>query len=81
MNTVVVVLIKRLTYSYENSPPPRTRRERTKERTKSKKIQIHKIQKHSSFLKNREKSCHLKGDFFTTQEQEKKTHSSLRAHT
>jgi len=53
-------------------------KERRMHGKKGKKIQNSKNTRVSK--KNREKRCHL-GDFFTSKEQEKKTHSSLRAHT
>jgi hypothetical protein len=64
----------------ENSHPNNKREKGEKEGCRKKGQKNSKFKKHSSFLKNREKRCHL-GDFFTTQEQEKKTHSSLRART
>ena len=82
MNTVVVVLIKRLTYSYENSPP-RTRRERQRTNRrgqKAKNSKFIKIQKHSSFLKKPRKKLPFRRLFHLKRTREEDAFIIARAH-
>lgn len=59
------------------------KKEKKKEGCMEKRAKKFKIQKTLEWVlkKTEKKAAHLKGDFFTTHEQEKKTHSSLRART